>query len=350
MTDVFISYKREERGAAERIASALIARGLNVWWDVDMLPGEAYRKRTLEVLSTCRAAVVVWSKQSTQSSWVLDEATRANDRGILVPVVIERLDEYPLGFGQLHSHTLIDWQGDPHDPRFEPVVAALTRLLLAGARPAEDSGPASSEAELLLWRGIQDSTRPQDFEAYLERYPSGVFALLARRRLADLSARPRWRAFGAGFLSARAGLSKWDFAFLGIVALVAPFVLWPIVNALIGAFGDYGVFYASDFARLFDLSQFANLFFMTPLLLAACWAVDTAEGWLDAVARQRRFQHTRLALHGVIGAALLIAIVFGLLSAIEDDGVRAHAYLWAFVEWLALLVTRRVSTRLRRLA
>ncbi|GJD43995.1 hypothetical protein AFCDBAGC_1857 [Methylobacterium cerastii] len=38
------------------------------------------------------------------------------------------------------------------------------------------------EAELLFWRSIQNSKDPLDFQAYLARFPNGVFADLARRR------------------------------------------------------------------------------------------------------------------------------------------------------------------------
>src|SRR5690606_4673290 len=41
--------------------------------------------------------------------------------------------------------------------------------------------------EQLFWQSIQNSTDPNDFRAYLESYPGGAFAPLARNRLNALS-------------------------------------------------------------------------------------------------------------------------------------------------------------------
>jgi uncharacterized protein YgiM (DUF1202 family) len=45
--------------------------------------------------------------------------------------------------------------------------------------------------EQLFWQSIQTSTDPNDFRAYLESYPSGAFAPLARNRLNHLSGASR---------------------------------------------------------------------------------------------------------------------------------------------------------------
>ncbi len=56
--------------------------------------------------------------------------------------------------------------------------------------------PASAEAvaadaggvEVVFWQSVQNSTNPADFEAYLRRFPNGVFSELAQNRLAALGA------------------------------------------------------------------------------------------------------------------------------------------------------------------
>jgi class 3 adenylate cyclase len=40
--------------------------------------------------------------------------------------------------------------------------------------------------ELAFWESIKESEKASDFEAYLQRYPEGTFAVLARSRLSDL--------------------------------------------------------------------------------------------------------------------------------------------------------------------
>ena len=65
-------------------------------------------------------------------------------------------------------------------------VAALRSA--AGSRPAvAAAGPAGTSAqEDLFWQSIMNSTNPAEFEAYLRRFPNGVFSELAESRLAAL--------------------------------------------------------------------------------------------------------------------------------------------------------------------
>ena len=53
--------------------------------------------------------------------------------------------------------------------------------------PSEPSGGASTQqAELLFWDSIKHSDNPATFEAYLTQFPNGVFAGLARAKIAEL--------------------------------------------------------------------------------------------------------------------------------------------------------------------
>ena len=59
--------------------------------------------------------------------------------------------------------------------------------------------PVRAQQETVFWQSIQDSADAADFEAYLEQFPTGTFAPLARNRLAALraSAAPRPGPTGA---------------------------------------------------------------------------------------------------------------------------------------------------------
>jgi hypothetical protein len=314
-----------------------------------MLPGDEYRGRTREALQTCKAAIVVWSKAAAASGWVLDEAQVAKDRGVLVPVIVEQGAPIPIGFGQLHTHTLVGWSGDSDDALFQPVLTAVVRLV--GPRAASEVGtPTEADAEVRLWRGVQDSRIEADFEAYLARYPTGVFANLARERLERLASGPvgrdaRYVFSAASAQAGRAPLNVWDLAFVAAVALIAPFLLWPIVNAVIGAVGESGVFWASDYANLFNLGWLTNIFFVVPGLVVAVWLYDRVEAWIE----QRPFAHSRRVLRLAVGAVLALLVVMGLGNAGTDVGVGAHLALWTVCAWLAGLVARRISPRLQRL-
>jgi carboxyl-terminal processing protease len=54
------------------------------------------------------------------------------------------------------------------------------------AKPAAAASPADLEKEKALWDGIKDSKVASDFNYYLEQYPSGIYADLAKSRLAGL--------------------------------------------------------------------------------------------------------------------------------------------------------------------
>ena len=46
MTDIFLSYNREDQAHAKVFAEAFEAQGFSVWWDVGLKTGEAYDEVT----------------------------------------------------------------------------------------------------------------------------------------------------------------------------------------------------------------------------------------------------------------------------------------------------------------
>ncbi|HZF33019.1 MAG TPA: caspase family protein [Candidatus Angelobacter sp.] len=55
--------------------------------------------------------------------------------------------------------------------------------------PAVDSTPAVDK-EVVFWQSIQSSNSPAQYQAYLDQYPSGTFAPLARARIDELQPKP----------------------------------------------------------------------------------------------------------------------------------------------------------------
>ncbi len=52
----------------------------------------------------------------------------------------------------------------------------------------ESAATGAAALELAFWNSVKDSNRAADFEAYLNRFPSGTFAELARNRLSAMNA------------------------------------------------------------------------------------------------------------------------------------------------------------------
>jgi hypothetical protein len=71
---------------------------------------------------------------------------------------------------------------------FNPTGRAAAAMASASAGPSAD---VSAQFELQFWKSVQESNRPEDIQAYLDKYPAGVFAPLARNRIDSLIGRTR---------------------------------------------------------------------------------------------------------------------------------------------------------------
>src|ERR1700722_7131396 len=77
MTDVFISYAREDRSQAAELAQLLEEAGYTVWWDWRLVGGSQYREIIDAKLTEARKVIVLWSVRSVGSAFVIDEAQEA---------------------------------------------------------------------------------------------------------------------------------------------------------------------------------------------------------------------------------------------------------------------------------
>ena len=57
-----------------------------------------------------------------------------------------------------------------------------------GSRTGTEASLVTQEVELVYWKDIKDSTDLEDLEGFLAKFPSGIYADLARRRLKNLGA------------------------------------------------------------------------------------------------------------------------------------------------------------------
>ena len=150
MSDVFISYARPDRSKAERLADGFKAQGWSVWWDREIQLGTEFRRRIADELTSARCVVVLWSKQSVCSDWVQDEASDGKERGILIPISIEKVRP-PLGFRGTQAAELIDWDGTL-TPLFREILANIEAVIgrahESGSRSRERTREASRPAAI----------------------------------------------------------------------------------------------------------------------------------------------------------------------------------------------------------
>jgi serine/threonine-protein kinase len=134
--DVFISYKAEDRARLAPLVAALEAEGFSIWWDARIGGGANWREEIQQHLDLAKCVVVAWTKRSVgpAGNFVRDEATRAQRRGVYLPVQLDAV-ELPLGFGEVQALPLRGWKGDRGDPRFKAVADAVRTLVTAERRP-----------------------------------------------------------------------------------------------------------------------------------------------------------------------------------------------------------------------
>jgi N-acetylmuramoyl-L-alanine amidase len=144
--DIFISYSRKDRERVRLIAEELARRGYDVWWDPRLRGGQDFRDAIEEALKSARCVMVAWSRHSLESDFVIDEAERGKQRGILLPVFIDAGIGPPLGFGGIHTNDISGWLADPSRPEqvdqlADDLADLLGRPAVAGVRPTYPPAP-----------------------------------------------------------------------------------------------------------------------------------------------------------------------------------------------------------------
>ena len=124
---IFLSYARVDRPQVALIATALEAEGFEVWWDALIEGGSAFSKAIAAALEASTVVIVVWSKTSIDSDWVLDEAMHARERKKLIPVTLDGTQP-PLGFRQYQAIDLSAWHGERAVPPWSGVLRAIAAI------------------------------------------------------------------------------------------------------------------------------------------------------------------------------------------------------------------------------
>lgn len=140
MTDVFISYATTDRVRAREIANALSARGWSVWWDRKIRAGQTFDEVIERELETAKNIVVLWSEASIGSEWVKNEAAVAAQRGVLIPVLLDKV-KIPLEFRRKQTADLIGWNGDPTHSGLQALFEALEGGSQGSTAPAPATRP-----------------------------------------------------------------------------------------------------------------------------------------------------------------------------------------------------------------
>ncbi len=138
MSDIFICYSRTDITIATQLMQRLQAAGWDVFIDKKTHVGRRWHEEIEKELHAAKAVVVLWSGNSRNSDYVLEEAEYGKRKDILFPAFIEQV-EPPYGFSRIQTADLISWKGNPDHPGLIEILDAL-RLHL--------NSPTQSAAEI----------------------------------------------------------------------------------------------------------------------------------------------------------------------------------------------------------
>jgi TIR domain len=150
MGDIFISYSSEDRARAQKLVKTLDDGAWSIFWDRTIPAGKSWREIIGKELDDARCVIVLWSKSSIESSWVLDEADDARRRGVLVPILIDNVLP-PIGFRSIQAVKLVDWDSEERSQTFDRLVTDIRTLI--GAPPL--ARKENKQAELRVERAAE---------------------------------------------------------------------------------------------------------------------------------------------------------------------------------------------------
>jgi tetratricopeptide (TPR) repeat protein len=142
MVDIFLSYARSDRERAIQFVNAFEGRGWSVWWDGRLGAGDKFRDVIDEKLKIAKCVVVLWSASSVSREFPIGEAEAAQQRDILIPVLIDRVKQ-PLGFGERQAADLSNWDGSASAPSFQKLLNDIgDRIGAAPVKAADAAAPS----------------------------------------------------------------------------------------------------------------------------------------------------------------------------------------------------------------
>lgn len=167
MSDIFLSYKSEDRPKAKIIAAALEQRGYSVWWDRIIPPGKTFDQVIEEALDAAKCVIVLWSGESVSSDWVKNEAREGTKRHILVPVLIEEV-KIPFEFRHIQAAQLIDWQGALPNPEFDLLLQSVAEIVGSLMPKKEIKKPIINELEISAKQLYEDGRYSEAIDKWKE--------------------------------------------------------------------------------------------------------------------------------------------------------------------------------------
>ena len=143
MTDVFISYSRTDRDLVAKLARDLKARGISVFFDQLITPGDSWADSLSQAIERARYLLVVMSPEYFSSLWTQEELKigllrEAEGKARVIPLMAHRVELPEL----LAAKTYADFTGS-----YEEGLQSLVPVLARNAQKQEPDAPGSLRAD-----------------------------------------------------------------------------------------------------------------------------------------------------------------------------------------------------------
>ncbi|RYD71003.1 MAG: toll/interleukin-1 receptor domain-containing protein, partial [Verrucomicrobiaceae bacterium] len=230
---VVISYCREDLPLVEKIADALLAKGHFAWYDKRIEQGDSWRLRIQGKIEESAATLVIWTKNSKDSKFVIDEARLAEKHGRLVQVLAGSAPA--LGFGEAHGFEL-DPNAEFNDKNLDwlKIVNEVTQRLKAMgwdtdvARERMDWGDWCQRKRQEVLRSLSSRAFERGIvflygdRAWNDAHLSALASSCAEQQVQEANPRPEEFARMLSFAEKlHKETDEFDSRFLGISAMMA---------------------------------------------------------------------------------------------------------------------------------
>ncbi|HEX5098957.1 MAG TPA: toll/interleukin-1 receptor domain-containing protein [Polyangiaceae bacterium] len=174
MFEIFISYAREDAARIEPLALCLERRGWSVFWDRKIQAGQQWHDLISSALDGAQRVIVAWSEHSLRSDFVRDEAASAQERKVLVPILLDKVTP-PLGFRQIQTADFSEWNGEEDAPLLQQLLADLG----SPSAKAEVTVPTTTVSTAPAFTRSRPAEAPRKFPVVPAAVGAGVVALAA---------------------------------------------------------------------------------------------------------------------------------------------------------------------------
>ncbi len=217
MADVFISYARQDREAADLLRITLEKLGLTTFMDIEggISAGDSFPQRITEAVAASKVVLACWTPFALSRDWVRRECLLARHYEKLVPIALQPLEPTDLRefidvsyedltdftpvtlqhFGwsqtlQALARRIEQWGGKSSDPDARSDVSRLGPMLRQTAAstrpPGEPPTKHAFSSASALWEQLGESEDIDALTNFADSFPGRPEAFEARNRITRL--------------------------------------------------------------------------------------------------------------------------------------------------------------------